>query len=1277
MARFEVHSHTQFSNLRMLDSTNHEKRLVKRAFDLGLSGIAITDHEALNGAVRFNKLAKEYKDTGFKVAIGNEIYLVENRDAGQKYFHFILIAKDEIGFTLMKELSTNAWLNSYNDRALRVPTLKSELKSLINKYGKGHLIATSACLGGELSTLTLALCNAERVQDNQTAQMCYDRIISFITEMKEIFGDDFYIECAPGRSDEQIVVNNRLLPIADYFNVKMVIGCDAHYLSKEDKYVHSAFLNSREEDRETESFYAYAYLQDEDDIKSNLKGTVLEEEYLHMVKNSEEIYEKIEFFDISKNQRIPEVEIKDYGKQLIFLNQPTLCQLFRSDDIRERYWVNECINALHKMNLNGSEEWELYMNRLEIEADIIKYIGKQKNVCLFQYFNTLQHYIDLFWECGSIVGPGRGSSTGFLSNYLMGITQLDPIRWQLQYWRFLNKERVEYPDIDLDLAPSKRPLIFEKIRAERGELGLAQVCTFKKEGTKSAILTGCRGYRNEDYPDGIDSDEARYMSSLIPAERGFLWEIEDVINGNEEKGRKPVTAFINEVNKYPGLLDIIQGIEGLISGRGEHASGVILYNDNPYETACFMRAPNGDITTQFDLHDAEDAGDIKYDFLVTETSDKLIKCLDLLTEYKQIKPNSLREQYNLYLHPEYLDTNNPALWKALAAGSVLDVFQFNSGVGLAIAKKIKPQNPIEMTAANALMRLMSEKGKESQQDRFARIKKEGLGSFEFEMQRVGLNEKQRTVMHKYCDEYYGCVPTQELMMQILMDTDIAGFTLGEANEARKIVAKKKMNEIPKLKQKFTEHIRDEVFRNYVWEIAVQPSLGYAFSINHSLPYSFVGLQTIELATKFNPIFWNTACLIVNTGSLNEDENDSTDYAKLAKALGDIQSAGIRFSLADINKSKFGFIPDLENNSILFGLKAVDKIGTDVVNEILENRTYTNFSDFLSKTNLKKPAIISLIKGGAFDSMDDRKMIMGLYIWMTCDKKKRITLQNFNGLIQRNLLPNEFDFQKKVFEFNRYLKACCKLNTEYYRLDERAENFYINSFGYDNLEYSQDLNAQIIKQKTWEKIYNTEMDCVRDWMKANQTEILKTLNYSIFKDDWDKYASGTISHWEMESLCFYYHEHELAHLKNEKYGIEDFFSLSEEPDVEKYYYRDNIPQPIYKIHTIAGTCIAKDKAKSTIYLLTTSGVVTVKFRKEYFALFDKQLSQKQPDGTKKVVEKSWFSRGNMLIIKGIRRGDDFIPKKYSTTEGHQLYKIQEIDKNGDIIITNERALREEE
>ena len=201
-----------------------------------------------------------------------------------------------------------------------------------------------------------------------------------------------------------------------------------------------------------------------------------------------------------------------------------------SDEIQERYWVNECLTSLQEKNLWNDE----YLDRLETEADVIKYIGEKLDDCLFAYFNTFKHYIDLFWECGSIVGPGRGSATGFLSNYLLGITQLDPIRWNLPYWRFLNKERAELPDIDIDLAPSKRPAIFEAIRKQRGELGLVQVATFGTEGTKSAVLTACRGYRSEEYPEGIDVDQAQYMSSLIPQERGFLWPISDVVYGNPE-----------------------------------------------------------------------------------------------------------------------------------------------------------------------------------------------------------------------------------------------------------------------------------------------------------------------------------------------------------------------------------------------------------------------------------------------------------------------------------------------------------------------------------------------------------------------------------------------------------------------------------------------------------------------------------------------------------------------------------------------------------------------
>ena len=233
-------------------------------------------------------------------------------------------------------------------------------------------------------------------------------------------------------------------------------------------------------------------------------------------------------------------------------------------------------------------------------------------------------------------------------------------------------------------------------------MGLIQVATFGTEGTKSAILTACRGYRSEECPDGIDVDVAQYMSSLIPQERGFLWSIDDVVYGNEEKDRKPVAAFIREVNNYPGLLDIIMSIEGVVNKRSSHASGVILYGEDPYETAAFMKTPSGDLITCYDLHMAESAGDTKYDFLVTEISDKIIQCFNLLQADGVLEPGSLRETYNKYIHPEIIDTTDNSIWEHLAAGDVLDVFQFNTGVGLAIAKKLKPKDPMEMTAANAI-----------------------------------------------------------------------------------------------------------------------------------------------------------------------------------------------------------------------------------------------------------------------------------------------------------------------------------------------------------------------------------------------------------------------------------------------------------------------------------------------------------------------------------------------------------------------------------------------
>lgn len=614
MGFFNGHNHTHYSNLRLVDCIIKPKDLVDRAIALGLSGIAITDHECLSAHPEIDIYAKQIHEQhpDFTIAFGNEIYLTDTRAKGQPYYHFILIAKDLQGYEALRILSSTAWYNSYYDRGMeRVPTLKKELNNVMRQY-KGHLMASTACIGGELPKLLLTR-NALRKANLDTNEVD-QKINDFISFCINTFGkENFFIECAPSTTSEQILANKLLAEVSKGYGIKLITATDSHYLSKDVRFAHKAYLNSKDGEREVDSFYEFAYLMDEEEVRKLLKFSFDDDTIDIIFKNTEYERQQIQNYTLAKTQRIPTVRLKDYSKiNKQIPNAAILNKLFQSDNIQERCWINECWESLINKCLDDKQE---YINRLEIEADIIDYIGHRLNTCLFAYFNTFRHYINLFWQCGSITGPGRGSSTGFLSNYLLGITQLDPIRWNLPWFRFLNKERAELPDIDIDLAPSKRPAIFEAIRQERGELGLIQVVTFGTEGTKSAILSAMKGYRHQDengieeYPDGVDNDIAQYLTSLIPSARGFLWPLHDVMYGNEELGRAPIKEFVKEVNQYEGLLGIIENLEGIIKQRGIHASGVMLYDTSTlYETSSIMRAPSGDLVTAYDLHMAEYCG---------------------------------------------------------------------------------------------------------------------------------------------------------------------------------------------------------------------------------------------------------------------------------------------------------------------------------------------------------------------------------------------------------------------------------------------------------------------------------------------------------------------------------------------------------------------------------------------------------------------------------------------------------------------------------------------
>ena len=501
-----------------------------------------------------------------------------------------------------------------------------------------------------------------------------------------------------------------------------------------------------------------------------------------------------------------------------------------------------------------------------------------------------------------------------------------------------------------------------------------------------------------------------------------------------------------------------------------------------------------------------------------------------------------------------------------------------------------------------------------------------------------------------------------------------------------------MNKIPQLHEDVLTKAKSNALGQYVWDCGVGPQMGYSFSIIHALAYSFIGYQTAYIATNWNPIYWDTACLVVNSGSLEEDDNEydedgnpvkkketGTDYGKIAKAMGEIIAAGIKVSLVDINKSDYGFKPDVENNQILFGMKALGYVGADVVDKIKEGRPYSSLKDFMTRCKLNKTAMVNLIKGGAFDELEQpwakqvnvspRILSMVYYLSIVSEPKKKLTLQNFNGLIERGLIPEELDHQRRVFGFNKYLKAH-KQGNYYVIVDKGAADFYQHSYSLDYISKVENGCAYIL-QSIWDKIYKSEMDSARDYIKFHQDKLLKSYNTLLFKEQWDKYATGNISSWEMEALCFYYHDHELKNIDTHKYGIKNFFDLPSEPEVDYFFKRNGKQIPIYKLCRVAGTVIGKNDTRHSVTLLTVNGVVNVKFTRDYYAMFNRQLSEKDPEtGTKHVTEKGWFTRGTKLLITGYRRDDTFVSKKYKATGGHQLYKITDVEGRN-INITSER------
>ena len=798
--------------------------------------------------------------------------------------------------------------------------------------------------------------------------------------------------------------------------------------------------------------------------------------------------------------------------------------------------------------------------------------------------------------------------------------------------------------------------------------------------------------------------------------------------GDEQNDWPPIKQFVFEMTEnYPELWEVAHKIEGLINGSGIHAGGVIFVDEPFTNSTALMRAPDGTVCTQFDLHTAEEASLIKMDLLSVEALDKMHNCLDLLCDYGYIerKP-TLRETYESTIGIYNLERESPDMWRMVWNHEIQALFQMEQQSGITGIALTKPESVDDLAHLNSIIRLMAqEKGGEMPLNKYARFKN-NIELWYDEMREYGLSPNEMKILEPIIKGSYGICESQEAFMQLVQIPECGGFDLNFADSLRKAIAKKNPKAYDELTKQYFETCEEKGLNralcNYVWNVLVATSRGYGFNLSHTLAYSLIALQEMNLAYRFPIMFWNCACLISDAGGNENDDNgensvcgdddwsstgmaeefvdfvdgeeesgddsgeddgeDATDegsgsasktkrkskavnYGKISTAIGKIKSTGIDVAPPDINKSTYTFSPDVESNTIRYGLSGITKVGEELVKTIMEGRPYSSLHDFTNRITISKPQMVNLIKSGAFDCFGDRTLIMREYIGSVSDTKKRITLQNMKMLIDFGLIPEEYDLQRRVYNFNKYVKKF--KNGNFYDFDNIAFNFFAEYFHVDDLVPSSDSESGLkILQTRWDEIYQRQMDKIRPWVKSHADELLIEVNNRLTRDTWDKYCLGSMSKWEMDSVSFYSHEHELCNVDMDRYEFSNFFDIPEEPEIERVIPIKGKMIPLFKLHRIVGTVLDRDKTKKTVTLLTTEGVVTVKIFGAVFSNYDKQISERGADGKKHVIRKSEFARGNKIIVCGLRDGEStFRAKKYSRTPFHLVETIEEVYENGTI------------
>jgi DNA polymerase III subunit alpha len=1295
-----LHVHSEYSSalLGFTDSIIHIKDALNWCYEHGLRGMSLSDHEGCSGFVEMEQIVNEMNlERPFQHIFANEIYLLSEQENELKkdpierphYWHFLLNCLDEEGIHMLYELSSRAWLRSYVFRGLRRrPTFYSDIEEIIGK-NQGHIVGSSACLGGYLPYLIL---NGNKLKAKE-----------FIRWGVKTFGKgNFFLECQPclENNEEQLTVNKALWQLHEELNVPIIVTTDAHYLEAKDRLIHKAYLASKDggDTREADSFYMTAHLFSPSELRDALHVCFDDSQIDTMFQTTNEIADRVKPFSLKKTTQVPALpslpEFKVAHKYKRYYSKYEFINYFaNSSDPYEQYYYYQVEKGLTKHEATHDIDLDKYLSQINTEMEQVKGLGDifdHQRMC--DYFTVVQKVIDLIWSEGdSLVGIGRGSAGCYVTNFLLGITGIDPQREELTefypWWRFCSTARSDSIfDIDIDIESFQKEKIIQAIKNYFGGRRVCQVVTWGKLSARTAIERACRGM-------GISMDVAGYLRSLVPVKRGAIYSLNDCLYGNEKKGRSKVPGFANELNKYPGLLDTALAFEGLIISSGVHAGALNVLKSDFTDTGALMVSPNGAIINQYDLHHGEYGGQLKFDLLSIDALCCIRSCLNLLLENKKIDwQGSLRKTYNHYLCYDVLEQDDKKMWGLLP--TMVNAFQYDTRAGKEALRKVGAQNLTELTLANGLMRLAVSEG-EQPMDKYVRYRKD-INEWYKDMADYGIPENEQDILKELLKSYSGLMIAQATTMSVLMDKRVCGFTLKEADKARKAISKKNAEALKeteeRLYRKGAECGRSKAFLDYLWNVQIEMSKSYAFDFSHSHEYSTECLQELNLYYKFPKVYWNTA--VITTQAQIEDEREGSavaiNYGKIAQSIYKAKSNGIIVKAPSINNSGLAFTPREKDGSILFGLGAILGINNDIVSQILSNRPYTSFTDFYNKNAYKgslvtKSKFIQLIKAGCFDEFEpDRRVVMRQYFILSTPNVTSLAMNNI-GQIKAARVPipksiiGPYNFRKyvcnKQFRFGPHPKF--KSKTLYW-LDDRAQR-YFNARCKDSLTegvdywFDSDAEKWVVVDKSFEKLLAPSIETLKDYI--NTPEFLDKFNKARAKQSMIESVDGLdVNRWAFSSISFYPDEHELAHIDRERYNISLFNELPEEPKfITKSYGKREWKQ--FALAQIACTVIDKNDNHHMLTVLDIgNNVIQCKFNAEVYSFYKAQLSETDGSGNKIVMDKPWFRRGQTLILAGVRMGvDDFRVKSYKNSiYNHKVLRIGSINnETGEVEITSYR------